>query len=133
MKVLLEDKYEEYYTIRDLERANTIIAQEAEDESSVEEWAEYAAGEALKNINDGLEEILKASAHTAKNGRAWNLYSSDSGQMDIWIDAIAKTDFGFIMIGAYLSDIWQTGAKSYKEHMFIRYFKEDQSKRSPVI
>ena len=46
--------------------------------------------------------------------------------MDIWISAIAKTGLGFIVIGAYLSDIWQTGAERYADNMYIKYYTEDK-------
>lgn len=43
--------------------------------------------------------------------------------MDVWVEATAKTYFGFVEVGAYLSDIWNTGAVKYTEHMYIKYYK----------
>ena len=124
MKVKLEKNYKDHYTLSDLERARFIINYEKEDEYTVKDWAEYALREALKGKFDWLREVLKAEARTAKNCRAWNLYSDDSADMDVWIDATAETSYGFIKVGAYLSDIWQTGATEYQDKMYIRYFKE---------
>lgn len=124
MRVKLEKNYKDIYTIGDLERAREIINYEKEDEMSIKDWVEYAVREALKNTNDYVTEILKAEAHTAKNYRAWNTYTDTSKDMDVWVRGVAETSKGFIKIGAYLSDIWQTGATDYADKMFIQYFKE---------
>jgi len=124
MRVKLEKNYKDHYTIGDLERAKAIIAFEKEDEMTIKGWTEYAVGEALKGTDDYFVETLKAEARTAKNYRAWNLYNEESQDMDVWLEATAETRKGFIKIGAYLSDIWQTGAIDYADKMFIQYFKE---------
>ena len=121
MKVTLEKEYRQRYTLEDLDRAKAVIAYEKEnDEETVKGWAEYAAREALKGTDDFYMEVLKAEAHTAKNCRAWNAYGEETGDMDVWITATAETEKGFIKIGAYLSDIWNTGAEDYTSHMYIR-------------
>ena len=124
MKVRLEDRYKDFYTVRDLERARAIIKEEKEDTETAKGWAEYAVREALGNTSDYLIEVLKADARTAKNRRAFDAYFEKSEDMDVWIRATAETRYGFIKVGAYLSDIWQTGAVKYKEHMHIEYFTE---------
>lgn len=121
MKVTLEKDYRSFYTLEDLDRAKAVIAYEKEnDEETVKGWAEYAVREALKGTGDYYMEVLKAEAHTAKNRRAWNAYGENTGDMDVWIEATAETEKGFMKIGAYLSDIWNTGAEDYKNHMYIR-------------
>lgn len=121
MKVTLEKDYRKYYTLEDLDRAKAVIAAEKEDEMSAKDWAVYAVGEALRNKDGSLWEILKAEATTAKNCRAWNKYGDDSADMDVYIRFLAETTEGFIRGGAYLSDIWETGATEYKQHMYIRW------------
>ena len=79
--------------------------------------------EAAKAYDDYSVEIIKADATTAKNYRAWNLYGDESQDMDVWVEATAKTGKGFIEVGAYLSDIWQTGAVDYTHHMYTKYYK----------
>lgn len=124
MKVTLQQDYRKYYTLEDIDRAKAVIAYEKEnDDMKISEWVEYAVNEALKNEVDCLREVIKAEAHTAKNCRAWQLYGEGTEDMDVWIEAIAQTANGFIEIGAYLSDIWQTGATPYKHHMYIQYYK----------
>lgn len=124
MKVRLEKDYKRFYTIEDLERAKMVISYEKEDGETAKGWAEYAVREALKGKNDWLSEIITADAQTAKNCRAWNAYGDDTQDMDVWLNIVARTAFGFITVGAYLSDIWQTGAVEYKNHEYIRYFTE---------
>ena len=124
MLVRLEEKYKDFYTISDLERARAVIKMMREDEEVVAGYAEYAVNEALKGRDDYLRRILKATAHTARNCRAWNAYDENSQDMDVWIDAIAETSYGFIKVGAYLSDIWQTGTIPYSQYMYVQYYKE---------
>ena len=128
MKVKLEQNYKDYYTLANLDEAKAVIEFEKnEDESTVEEWATYAAREACKNAPLDLfaDDIITADAYTARNSRVWNAYGDGTGDMDVWITGIAKGHKCFIEFGAYLSDIWQTGAIDYKHHMWIeRYVKE---------
>lgn len=124
MLIKLEDRYKDFYTVRDLERARRVIKEQKEDTETAKGWAEYAVREALGNDCDYLVEVLKAKAHTAKNRRAFDRYFEGSDDMDVWVEATAETRYGFIKVGAYLTDIWQTGAEHYKDHMYIQYFKE---------
>lgn len=124
MLVKLEERYKEFYTLCDLERAKAIIKMEKEDTETARGWASYAVDEALRGTDDYSREVIQATAHTAQNCRAWDEYGEGSAHMDVWIDAIARTQKGFVEVGAYLSDIWQSGAVRYKEHMYIRYFRE---------
>lgn len=125
MKVTLEKDYKNIYTLADIERAKMIIAAEKDDESTLEDWATYAANEALKNRSEYVREVLKATARTAKNFRIWNAYGCESGEMDVWIEATVETSEGFLKIGAYLSDIWQTGGTPYENFMYIeRYSRQ---------
>ncbi len=138
MKVKLEERYKEFYTVLDAEIAKAVIASEKDDEWTAKEWAEYAIREALKesdgSYKDYLKEVLKAEAHTAKNRRVWNVYpigdetnNGDSRDMDIWIEAVAETDSGFIKVGAYLSDIWGTcGELTYQWHEYIEYYTKQK-------
>lgn len=124
MKVTLEKRYKDYYTISDLERAKAIIKQEREDDGETAKgWAEYAVREALKGTDDYLDRVIEADARTAKNCRAWNAYGDDSMDMDVYISATAKTSRGFIEVSAYLSDIWETGVKDYRQYMYVNYYK----------
>lgn len=124
MKVALEKNYRRKYTLEDLDRAKMVIAAEKEDEETAIGWAEYAANEALKDSDDYLVRIIEATATTAKNRRAYNAYGEGSEDMDVWIEGIARTEWGFLEFGAYLSDIWQSGAVKYQHNMyFCRYTK----------
>lgn len=121
MKVTLQKDYKALYTLEDLERAKMIIAEEKEnDEETAKGWAAYAIREALKGTKHIDREIITATATTAKNYRVWNAYGDNTGDLDVWIEATAETSDGFAKIGAYLSDIWQSGAVEYKQYMYIR-------------
>lgn len=123
MKVRLEDNYKSIYTLEDLEKAKAIIRYEKDDEETAKGWAGYAAGEALKDTGDVVRRVIEADARTAKNCRIWNEYGEGTGDMDVWIEGLAETSDGFIQVGAYLSDIWQTGTKDYMTNMWIERYK----------
>ena len=126
MKVKLEKEYKGWYTLADLERAKAVIMIEKDDLETAKGWAEYAVNEAIKGRNDYCRCVLQADATTARNGRIWDAYDKGTGNMDVWISFIAETADGFVKGGAYLSDIWQSGAVEYKSHMYIRYYKAEE-------
>ncbi|KAI4438931.1 hypothetical protein FMM80_00670 [Schaedlerella arabinosiphila] len=127
MKVKLLKKDKQFITLAEVPIVRQIILDMKEDECTVGKYAEMAVRAAFNGNAFGIE-VLKASASIARNGRVWNLYSDESGTLDIWIDAtVCVNDNEFIIIGAYLSDIWQiTGSfdQEIVSHMYIRRFKE---------
>lgn len=126
MKVKLQKDYRRIYTLDDLDRAREIIEELKEDEMTVKDYASMAAREALRGTDDFIsrDEVLTAEAYTSKNRRVWNGYNDNSEDMDIWVDFLVRTYEGFVEGGAYLTDIWMSGAVDYKHHMFIRYYKQ---------
>lgn len=123
MKVKLEDRYREFYTLEDLDHARAVIASEKEDEETPAGWLAYAAREVAKDQLWFVSRIIEASAHTARNRFAWNAYG-ETGNMDIWIEGLAETDDGFLKVGAYLTDIWQTGSVDYRDRLYsVRYVR----------
>lgn len=126
MKVKLEEKYRQFYTLDDLDRAKAVIAYMKEDESTPADYAAYAAEHiASRRHKDNLDRIMEASAHTARNCRAWNNYGDDTQDMDVWIEFIAKTYGGFIIGGAYLTDIWAICSDDdLTGHMYETYYKK---------
>ena len=123
MKVKLEKDYKKYYTMLDVDRAKLVIQFEKEDDETAAGWAEYAVREALQDSMEYCNEIIRASAETSRNHRIWDAYGEGTGSMDVYITALAKTSEGFIEIGAYLSDIWQSGAEPYKHQMYISQYR----------
>ena len=119
MKVKLEKDYRRLYTLEDHDCAKAVINSLKEDESPVTDWLDYAVGEWQKQHGGyAYYEIIRADARTAKNCRVWNAYGDDTGNMDVWIKGIAKSYDSIIEIGAYLSDIFQTGAVPYADHIY---------------
>lgn len=127
MKVRFEKEEKKYITLEEAPIAREIIASMKEDESTAEEYAEMAIRAAYDG-NAWNIDTMRATAKIAKNSRAWNEFSENSGYLDIYIKATAHVNQDeFIMIGAYLSDIWKITGYNNKEiasHMYIRRFKE---------
>jgi hypothetical protein len=128
MKVLLPKDYKKYFTVEEYEIAREIIKTEKEDASTAKDMAEYAVREALKNDDlCYLEEILEAKAEVCKNILIvdCDIYFEGSKLMDIYISGVARVSFGYLEFGAYLSDIWETGAREYKVYT-TKYVKEEK-------
>ena len=127
MKVRFEKESKKYITLEEAPIARQIIADMKEDECTVEEYAEIAIRAAYNGKAWNID-TMRATAGISKNNRAWNAYSNNSGHLDIWIEATAYVNNDeFIMIGVYLSDIWQISGENQQEmaaRMYIRKFKE---------
>lgn len=127
MKVTLLKEDKRFITLADAPVVREIITDMKEDESTPADYAKYAI-DAAYNLKAYGVEVLKASAKIAKNARAWNAYNDHSETLDIWIDATAYVNGNeFIIIGAYLSDIWQITSDNALEiasQTYIRKFKE---------
>lgn len=130
MKVRLEKESKKYITLAQAPIVREIIADMKEDEETAADWVKYAIAAPYNHMEYSVE-VLKASAKIAKNNRAWNALNEHSEDLDVWIDATAYVScadgYEFIIIGAYLSDIWQITSDNALEiatHMYIRRFKE---------
>ncbi len=130
MKVRLEKEDKKYFTLDETPIISKVIDSMKEDDSTPNDYANIAI-QAAFNGNAYNIEILKASAKIAKNCRVSNAYSDDSADIDVWVEATAYVNCNeFIMIGAYLSDIWQITGDNQSEiasQMYIRKFKEVKS------
>lgn len=129
MKVKLLKKDKQFITLAEAPIVRQIILDMKEDECTVEKYAEMAVRAAFNGNTFGIE-VLKSSASIAGNCRICDQYSDESGTLDIWIDATACVNNNeFIIIGAYLSDIFQI-SNNYEDnqelipYMYIRRFKE---------
>ena len=133
MKVQITAETKKNISVAQLPAAREIVKSCAEDESSVKDYAASAVNVALKaatGVTNGCVKVLEASARISRNCRAWNNYSDDSDDLDVWIEATAETVEGFIKIGAYLTDVWEiTGTDTATDaeivwHMYVRRFVE---------
>lgn len=105
-----EDK--KYVTAYDVEKSREIIRDMKEDESTPAEYLKTAA-KSLECVYHA--EIINAAARVSCNRRVWDAYSVGSGDLDIYIEGLAKVEYfdgsrygsAYVEIGAYLSDIWQ--------------------------
>ena len=131
MKVRLEKEDKKYITLAQAPLVREIIADMKEDEIKPEEYAEMAVRAAYSNTLVFNVEVLKATARIVKSSKAWNVMSDHSEDLDIWVEATAyvslSDSYECIMIGTYLSDIWQITEDNKEEiasYMYIRRFKE---------
>lgn len=127
MKVTLLKEDKKYITLEQAPIVRQIISDMKEDENTPAEYADIAIRAAYDGNAYDIE-VLKASAKISTNCRAMNCFTVNSSNLDVWIEATAcVNDNEFIVVGAYLSDIWQITHNNRKEmasHMYIRKFKE---------
>ena len=128
MKVSITEESKKVITLDELPLVQEIIDAEEEDTMTASEAAKMAVNASASIHGHGeCVKVLEASAGIAKNCRIRNFYHDASLDYDIWIDAIAQTENGFCVIGAYYSDINEIACTNRKEiasRMYVRWFKE---------
>lgn len=126
MKVTLTNESKQYLRMSEAPIARKIIEELKEDESTAADYASYAVNAAYSGFGGVCEKVFEATAKIAKNCRVNDCYLEGSGDLDIWIDATAKTTDGFCVIGAYLSDIWglcgENDAQVARDYMYVHKF-----------
>lgn len=123
MKIAITKEMKRVLTVAEMPEVRRVIEGMKED-TGIKDYAEMAARVAS---GSRVKSVMEASAGIAKNCRVRDAYHPGSGDLDVWLEVIAYTEDGFVMVGAYLTDIWQiTGDNndSIKRHMFIRLFRE---------
>lgn len=132
MKIAITANSKKMITVDEMPEVKRMIADFKNDEMTAAEYAVMAAN-AIYRYNCGYnccDDILQATATISKNSRIYNRYTNNSRSLDIWIEFTSYSlDQGFIIGGAYLSDIWEIcgdddiNAEIVKR-MYIRQFKE---------
>ena len=124
MKVSITEESKKYLTVEEYEIAKRIVKEfKAADSEELQDYARQAA----RIVDGSVHEIFKATASIARNNRAYNALATDTGLLDIWFDITASTSNGFVIIGAYLSDLWQATGDNNEElasRMYVRKFAE---------
>ena len=129
MKVQFTDEAKRIVTVSEMPAVREILADFKSSDDTDKEYAEMAA----RHIADtNCIRIIESNAQIAKNSRVYDYYCEGSGNIDVWIEFTAYVeDFDpyFLMVGAYLSDIWSLSAGHIEEfdrvpisHMYIRKF-----------
>lgn len=124
MKVQFTSEMKKVVTVYEMPAVRKVIEYMKDDESTVKEYAKMAS-QIASGCN--IVKVLEASARIATNRRVWNAYAGGSAQFDVWIEFTAFTDNGFVMGGAYITDLWEYTCDNREEtlkHMFIRKFTE---------
>ena len=134
MKVTLDKDYKNWMTVSELERAKQMITEFKTDfDLTPAYYAEQAAREILAaykadGITDWVDSVLTASAERSGNGRLYDYWGDGTGKLDVWITAKVTTSWGYLELGAYLSDIQSICWNSAGEmacHMYKRYARFD--------
>lgn len=126
MKVNLPKDYKLWFTISDLENAKEVIKCMKEDESSAKDYGKYAVEHVLMDSVECMVRVIEADAEVRPNKRIYGHYG-ESGRMDVWLNITARTNKGYLEVGAYLTDIWSIGSDTdLREHMWMQsYRKQD--------
>lgn len=130
MKVTLPKDYRKRFTLEQMDIARRISRDMKDDTSTPAEYIVYAVNDWLRaaHKHDYCEEVLKATAQFEGNCRIYEAYGEGTDCMDIWIDATVRTGAGFLVIGAYLTDIWEISSEtSHADHYYARYYTEDKA------
>ena len=123
MKVNLPKDYKLYFTISDWEKAKEVIECEKGDDNSGMVYERIAIEHALKDSYECLVRIIESRAEVQPNNRIDGAYG-DTGSMDVWFNITARTDKGYLEVGAYLTDIWNIGSDTdVRRHMWIEHYR----------
>lgn len=128
MKVSMTSKSKSIITLNEAPAARKIILDLKENPTTVEEYAKIGASVLTEHWHDGFGvEILKAKAEISKNRSVWDYYHDKSENLDVWIEATARSANAFYEFGIYLSDVWRVGQDESHilENMFVRRFTEN--------
>lgn len=124
MKVTLSDKSKKLVTLAEMPIVRKMIEQLAtEDTSSAAEYVSMVAALPFGRYS-AVKKVYDAKASISKNCRVNDYYAENSGNLDVWIDFTAQTTDGFVVGGAYLSDIWSLGAETREEVLSNMYVKK---------
>ena len=124
MKVQFTSEMKKVVTVAEMPAVRVVIEYMKEDQWEAKDYAKMAA-----RIASGCNtvKVLEASAKVAANCRVWDAIAEGSGKFDVWVEFTAFTDNGFVMGGAYITDLWGYTCDNREEtlkHMFIRKFTE---------
>ena len=124
MKVQFTSEMKKVVTVAEMPAVRAVIEYMKEDQWEAKDYAKMAA-----RIASGCNtvKVLEASAKVAANCRVRDAIAEGSGKFDVWVEFTAFTDNGFVMGGAYITDLWGYICDNREEtlkHMFIRKFTE---------
>ncbi len=123
MKVKFTENSKRIIAISEAPAAQKIV-EELKEDNCIKEYGQMAAH--VASGSNGEFEILKAEAEISKNGRIYNWYSEDSGNLDVWLHFYAFNSYdGFFELGIYLTDIHSITGDNHEEirnHMYINSY-----------
>lgn len=124
MKVQITNEIKKITTVYEMPAVNQVIKAMKDDENTAKDYAEMAAQ--IASGCNGVK-VLESKATVSANCRVWDAIAEGTGKYDVWVEFTAFTEIGFVMGGAYLTDLWNYRSNNRDEtlrHMFIRKFTE---------
>ena len=136
MKVNITKESKQWMTVAQLPIARQIVKELKENDDSADEYIRSAAWCWLWNVDkkgvcfDCAVRVIEASAEIAGNSRVHDAYFDGSGELDVWLKGLVETDYGFLRIECYLTDVWNIGPDDFNAqfpgHCFARYYAEQK-------
>lgn len=133
MKVKITEQSKKIVTMEEAGAAKQIVRDMKEDESTAADYIGMAARCWIRNAqvaeqHDSVRRVLEATAEICKNSRVYEQFGEGSGNLDVWIEGVAETWYGFLRIGCNLTDVWQIGPddwnREFPAHVYARYYVE---------
>ena len=135
MKIRIKKEDRQWMTLNEAEAARR-IAEDLKEEDAADlimraarVWTELNYSSTKGKVRDLTEEVLKTEAKFARNERlsASLMYFDESAKsLDVWIEGLVATQWGFLEIHSYLSDIWAIGDEDSRRclvnHSYARPF-----------
>lgn len=114
MKTNFDSMYKKVLTVEEYEQGKELQKIMKEDNTPINDYGKMVCIEVMKEIeNDWLDRVLETKATIQVNPKLSQYnYHGETGFMDILIETIGKTGFGFIEASMWLSDIWQIDGKT---------------------
>ena len=125
MKVQFTNETKKFVTVAEMPAVRKVISTMKEDGMTAKDYAEMAA-QVASACN--AVKVLEASAEIAGNCRVWNAIAEGTERFDVWVKFTAFTGDGFVMGGAYITDLWTLAADNREDilsHMYIQRFKKE--------
>lgn len=116
MKTSFDLMYKQILTVEEYEQGKELQKMLKEDDNTpINDYGKMVCIEVMKEIeNDWFDRVLETKAIIQVNHglNSYNYHGENTGFMDVIIETIGKTGFGFIEASMWLSDIWQIDGKT---------------------
>lgn len=113
MKVTMPTMYEDIYTVSEAKNARAVIKAAKDDGMTAKEYADRAIRHCRELRHVFAWEVLKVEATAEKHlALEWDRYGEGSGLFDVLLTITAQTTNGFVVLYAWVTDIWETSEEN---------------------